>query len=287
MCYGFGGDIDLDLDGQAGLEPRQARRPPANRPHEPARGVRAAAAHGPVRDCRSERAAARPRRHHDPAPVSARDSAPAAPGGNARRGGPWLEHAVARFRGGRIRGGQAQELQPLPRAGPGDRIAARPGGAADAPVGHGGKAAAGGGQARKGGLGGSRVPARRGPLFEAGEAAGSGWDRGRDLPGGSAAPRGARSPADGWHPGRGPLRVGRRRCGAARPVWVTVYSHLVKLETELLDVLAGTIAKMPSEAQREAEQTNLPVLASQVERFRHRLEYWVGRKNLLEGRLAG
>src|SRR5437879_1750963 len=66
--------------------------------------------------------------------------------------------------------------------------------------------------------------------------------------------------------------------------WVTVYSYLVKLEEELLDILAGAIPKMPSAAQREAEQTNLPVLASQVERFRHRLDYWVKRRTDLEQR---
>jgi len=41
---------------------------------------------------------------------------------------------------------------------------------------------------------------------------------------------------------------------------------------------------MPGEAQREAEQTNLPVLASQVERFRHRLDYWSKRQRELEKR---
>jgi hypothetical protein len=66
--------------------------------------------------------------------------------------------------------------------------------------------------------------------------------------------------------------------------WVSVYSHLVNLEQELFDVLARMIPNMPGEAQREAEQTNLPVLASQVERFRHRLDYWVKRKRELEGR---
>jgi len=44
------------------------------------------------------------------------------------------------------------------------------------------------------------------------------------------------------------------------------------------------IPNMPGEAQREAEETNLPVLASQVERFRHRLDYWVKRKRELEAR---
>lgn len=65
--------------------------------------------------------------------------------------------------------------------------------------------------------------------------------------------------------------------------WVAVYRHLVGLEQELFDVLARRIPDMPGEAQREAEQTNLPVIASQVERFRHRLDFWMRRLRELEG----
>jgi hypothetical protein len=66
--------------------------------------------------------------------------------------------------------------------------------------------------------------------------------------------------------------------------WVAVYSHLLNLEQELFDVLARMIPMMPSEAKREAEETNLPVLASQLERFRHRLDLWSQRKRELEAR---
>ena len=66
--------------------------------------------------------------------------------------------------------------------------------------------------------------------------------------------------------------------------WVSVYSHLVHLEQQLFDALARMIPEMPGEAQREAEQTNLPVIASQVERFRYRLAYWSKRKGDLEQR---
>ncbi|HET9782346.1 MAG TPA: hypothetical protein VFR33_11280, partial [Candidatus Dormibacteraeota bacterium] len=61
-----------------------------------------------------------------------------------------------------------------------------------------------------------------------------------------------------------------------------VYSHLVKLEQELMDLMASMITRMPAEARKEAEETNLPVLASQSERFRHRLEYWSRRRSELE-----
>lgn len=66
--------------------------------------------------------------------------------------------------------------------------------------------------------------------------------------------------------------------------WVAVYSHLVRLEQDLLDLLAGILPNMPSDAQQEAEETNLPVLATQLERFKHRLEFWAGRRAELEGR---
>jgi hypothetical protein len=63
---------------------------------------------------------------------------------------------------------------------------------------------------------------------------------------------------------------------------VAVYGHLVNLEQELFDVLARMIPRMPADAIREAEETNLPVLASQVERFRHRLDFWSKRRRELE-----
>jgi hypothetical protein len=97
------------------------------------------------------------------------------------------------------------------------------------------------------------------------EAAGAAWE-GVDL----------ERPITGEDPKSESLDNARR--------WVSVYSHLVNLEQELFDVLARMIPNMPGEAQREAEETNLPVLASQVERFRHRLDYWVKRKRELEAR---
>jgi hypothetical protein len=63
--------------------------------------------------------------------------------------------------------------------------------------------------------------------------------------------------------------------------WIAVYHHLVDLEQQLLDVLAGIVPSMPEPAKREAEETNLPVLASQLERFRHRLAYWQRRRDEL------
>ena len=95
------------------------------------------------------------------------------------------------------------------------------------------------------------------------EAAGAAWE-GADL----------ERPISGEDPDSESLAEARR--------WIAVYRHLVKLEQELFDLLAKVIPTMPREAQREAEATNLPVIASQVERFRHRLDYWVERQHDLE-----
>jgi hypothetical protein len=64
--------------------------------------------------------------------------------------------------------------------------------------------------------------------------------------------------------------------------WASVYRSLVALEEQLLDLFASHIPSMPREAQIEAEETNLPVLLAQVERFRHRLQFWVTRERELE-----
>ena len=96
-----------------------------------------------------------------------------------------------------------------------------------------------------------------------GEAAGAAWE-GADL----------ERPIDGENPETDSPAEARH--------WVSVYSNLVELEQNLMDMLARMIPVMPGDAQREAEETNLPVLASQVERFRHRLEYWSKRRANLE-----
>ena len=64
--------------------------------------------------------------------------------------------------------------------------------------------------------------------------------------------------------------------------WVGIYRHLVGLEQELFDTLARMIPSMPKEAQREAEEANLPAISSHAARFRERLDYWVERERELE-----
>jgi len=81
-------------------------------------------------------------------------------------------------------------------------------------------------------------------------------------------------PIEGEDPESASLRDAQR--------WIAVYRHLVNLEQELFDVMARMIPSMPADAQKEAEETNLPVIASQVERFRHRLDFWTRRRDELD-----
>ena len=95
------------------------------------------------------------------------------------------------------------------------------------------------------------------------EAAGAAW-KGADL----------ERPLEGEDPESGSLAEAQR--------WIAVYHHLVNLEQQLLDLLAKFIPAMPGAARKEAEETNLPVLASQIERFRHRLAFWQKRRDEIE-----
>jgi hypothetical protein len=81
-------------------------------------------------------------------------------------------------------------------------------------------------------------------------------------------------PIDGEDPGTRSLDVARR--------WWRVYGELEKLETELVDHLAERAAEMSDDARREAAETNLPVLLSQLHRFRERHTYWRQRAQEVE-----
>jgi hypothetical protein len=65
--------------------------------------------------------------------------------------------------------------------------------------------------------------------------------------------------------------------------WLKAYAELLELEADLLDVVAERMATMSGDARHEAEETNLPVIVTQMERFRYRLEFWRQRKLELGG----
>ena len=63
--------------------------------------------------------------------------------------------------------------------------------------------------------------------------------------------------------------------------WLKAYAELLELEADLLDMIAERMPGMSDEARHEAEETNLPVIVTQMERFRYRLEFWRQRKQEL------
>ena len=56
--------------------------------------------------------------------------------------------------------------------------------------------------------------------------------------------------------------------------WWRAYAELETLETALLDLIAERGAALTEDARREVNETNLPVLVSQLHRFRERHAYW-------------
>lgn len=66
--------------------------------------------------------------------------------------------------------------------------------------------------------------------------------------------------------------------------WVSVYTELINLETDLIESVKVRISKMSAEARRETERTNLPALEKDASRFRARLAFWRERSAQLRGK---
>jgi hypothetical protein len=56
--------------------------------------------------------------------------------------------------------------------------------------------------------------------------------------------------------------------------WISVYTELVEMETTLIKSLKARIQSMSDEARQITEQTNLPELEKDADRFRSRLAFW-------------
>src|ERR1700716_1852629 len=56
--------------------------------------------------------------------------------------------------------------------------------------------------------------------------------------------------------------------------WIEVYTQLTTLEDHLISEAYKVLATLSRSARQEAELTNLPLLESQLRRFRHRQELW-------------
>ena len=55
------------------------------------------------------------------------------------------------------------------------------------------------------------------------------------------------------------------------------------MEESVLARIRELMAKQSTQARREVELTNVPVVVAQAERFRQRLGYWEARVRKLEG----
>lgn len=64
--------------------------------------------------------------------------------------------------------------------------------------------------------------------------------------------------------------------------WFKVYAELTDLEEHLFNDLASTVGRMAAEARNEAMETNMPIIESQLRRFRHRRGYWSTRVRALQ-----
>lgn len=90
------------------------------------------------------------------------------------------------------------------------------------------------------------------------------------------APRGAdlERTLVGENPATGSLKEARW--------WFKVYAELTELEEQLFNDLASNVGRMPRDARNEAMATNLPIIESQLRRFRHRRSYWSSRVKALQ-----
>ncbi len=59
--------------------------------------------------------------------------------------------------------------------------------------------------------------------------------------------------------------------------WRTIYSEILEMEESVLVRIHQLMEEQSPQAQREVELTNVPVVVSQVERFRYRWEIWDSR----------
>lgn len=65
--------------------------------------------------------------------------------------------------------------------------------------------------------------------------------------------------------------------------WIDIYTDILAMEEKVLERVKELMATQTPEVRREVELTNVPVIAAQVDRFRHRLGYWKARKVDLDG----
>ena len=64
--------------------------------------------------------------------------------------------------------------------------------------------------------------------------------------------------------------------------WRKIYREILAMEEKVMERIQELMTKQSPQARREVELTNVPVVAAQAERFRHRLRLWTARVQELE-----
>ncbi len=64
--------------------------------------------------------------------------------------------------------------------------------------------------------------------------------------------------------------------------WRQIYREILAMEENVMERIQELMAKQSPQARREVELTNVPVVAAQAERFRHRLRLWTARVQELD-----
>ena len=68
--------------------------------------------------------------------------------------------------------------------------------------------------------------------------------------------------------------------------WHGAYDELVRMEEQLLDQLESMLSMLSPAARREAELTNLPMIAEHLQTFKYRRAHWQQRVLELNGHQA-
>lgn len=64
--------------------------------------------------------------------------------------------------------------------------------------------------------------------------------------------------------------------------WKGIYTEILTMEEQVLERIKALMAVQSPTTRHEVELTNVPVVAAQAERFRHRLGLWAARVEELE-----
>jgi hypothetical protein len=69
--------------------------------------------------------------------------------------------------------------------------------------------------------------------------------------------------------------------------WIAVYHELLGFKQDMLRTAREDMARISESAQQEVLDTDLPVMEAEARRFQHRIRFWEGRLEELEGARRG